>query len=185
MEKSIKPSEIKGTVQAPASKSMLQRAIAAALLSEGSTKILNPTYSNDANAALRVIAAMGAEINAGKEDIVIKGGMKPTGEILNCGEAGLSIRMFSPIAALWHKELTLTGEGSLLSRPVSMIETPLKSLGIAVTTTRGRPPLTVKGPLLGGDIEVDGSVSSQFLTGLLMALPKAPNHSRLTVKNLK
>ncbi len=185
MEKSIRPSEIKGTVRAPASKSMLQRAIAAALLSEGTTTISNPTYSNDAVAALRVVEALGAAVTAGKDDILIRGGMNPTGAVLNCGEAGLSIRMFSPIAALWHEELTLTGEGSLVTRPVSMIEKPLNALGAVVTTTNGRPPLTVRGPLLGGEAEVDGSVSSQLLTGLLMALPRARKDSRLKVRDLK
>ncbi len=185
MKKSIKPSKIKGTVKAPASKSMLQRAIAAALLAETPTKILNPTYSNDAKAALRVIKALGARVTAGKDEIFIKGGLNPTGDVLNCGEAGLSIRMFSPIAALWHEELTLTGEGSLVVRPVSMIEKPLKALGVEVTTTNGCPPLRVKGPLQGGEAEVDGSMSSQFLTGLLMALPKAPKDSTLKVKDLK
>lgn len=184
MVKSIKPSEINGTVRAPASKSMLQRAIAAALLSRGTTRILDPTYSNDAKAALRVVETLGARVAAGKDEIVITGGMNPKGTILNCGEAGLSIRMFAPIAALWHEELTLTGEGSLLTRPVSMIEGPLRKLGAAVNSTNGCPPLRVKGPLDGGEAEVDGSVSSQFLTGLLMALPRAAANSRLTVTNL-
>lgn len=185
MTKSIKPSTIKGTVRAPASKSMMQRAIAAALLAETPTKILNPTYSNDAKAALRVVEALGARVRMDENEILIKGGLNPTGEILNCGEAGLSIRMFSPIAALRHERLTLTGEGSLLSRPVSMIEEPLKQLGVEVSSTDGCPPLTVKGPLQGGEAVVDGSVSSQLLTGLLMALPKAPKDSRLTVIDLK
>jgi 3-phosphoshikimate 1-carboxyvinyltransferase len=185
MKKSIKPSKIKGSVKAPASKSMLQRAIAAALLAETPTKILNPTYSNDAKAALGVIKALGAQVTADKDEIFIKGGMNPTGDVLNCGEAGLGIRMFSPIAALWHQELTLTGEGSLMLRPVSMVKKPLKALGVKVTTTNDCPPLKVKGPLQGGEAEVDGSVSSQFLTGLLMALPKAPGDSTLKVKDLK
>jgi 3-phosphoshikimate 1-carboxyvinyltransferase len=185
--KLIKPSTIKGSVTAPASKSMMQRAIAAALLVEGTTKILNPTYCNDSLAALRVIEALGAKVTRGKDEVIVRGGMNLTGPgtILNCGESGLAIRMFSPIAALWSGELTLTGEGSLLSRPVSMMEEPLKELGVRVTTTNGCPPLKVKGPLLGGEAEVDGSVSSQFLTGLLMALPKAAKDSRLTVTNLK
>lgn len=185
--KLIKPSSIKGTVTAPASKSMMQRAIAAALLVEGTTKILNPTYCNDSLAALRVIEALGAKVTRGKDEVIVRGGMNQPGPgtILNCGESGLAIRMFSPIASLWHEELTLTGEGSLLSRPVSMIEEPLKRLGVRVITTDGCPPLRVKGPLVGGEAEVDGSVSSQFLTGLLMALPKAAKGSRLTVTNLK
>ncbi|MDQ1349926.1 MAG: 3-phosphoshikimate 1-carboxyvinyltransferase [Acidobacteriota bacterium] len=185
--KLIKSSIIKGSIAAPASKSMMQRAIAAALLAEGTTTILNPTFCNDSLAALRVIAELGAQVIRGKNEVSIRGGMNPSGPgtILNCGESGLGIRMFTPIASLWGGELTLTGEGSLLSRPVFMIEEPLKRLGVGVTTTNGCPPLKVKGPMMGGEAEVDGSVSSQFLTGLLMALPKAPKDSRLTVTNLK
>ncbi|MCX6584196.1 MAG: 3-phosphoshikimate 1-carboxyvinyltransferase [Candidatus Aminicenantes bacterium] len=185
--KSVNSSNIKGTVTAPASKSMMLRAIAAALLAEGTTTILNPTYCNDSLAALRVIEALGAKATRGKNKVIVRGGMNPVDPAvaLNCGESGLGIRMFSPIAALWPGELTLTGEGSLLSRPVSMMEEPLKELGVRATTANGCPPLKVKGPLLGGEAEVDGSVGSQFLTGLLMALPKAPKDSRLTVTNLK
>ena len=185
MKKSIKPSAIKGTVKAPASKSMMQRAIAAALLVQGPTKILDPTYSNDANAALAVIRGLGAAVDIKEDELAITGGMKPTGEILDCGEAGLSIRMFAPIAALWPSQLTLTGQGSLLNRPVAMIEQPLKQLGVRVTTTNGCPPLTVKGPLKRGEADVDGSVSSQLLTGLLMSLPAAAGDSHLMVKDLK
>jgi 3-phosphoshikimate 1-carboxyvinyltransferase len=187
MKKYVGPSKIKGTVKAPASKSMMQRAIAAALLAETPTRILNPTYSNDSRAALSIIRRLGATVEAAEDEILVHGSgtLKPTGEVLDCGESGLSIRMFTAIAALWHDALTLTGEGSLLKRPVSMIEEPLKELGALVTTTDGCPPLTVKGPLKGGTAHVDGSVSSQFLTGLLMALPKAPGDSRLYVKDLK
>jgi 3-phosphoshikimate 1-carboxyvinyltransferase len=185
MQKSVRPSSIRGTVKAPASKSMLQRAIAVALLAETPVKISNVTASNDATAALGVIRALGAQVRIYKDEIFIYGNLKPTGEVLNCGEAGLSIRMFSPIAALWPEELTLSGEGSLLKRPVAMVEPPLKQLGVTVTTSSGFPPLTVKGPLKGGKAQVDGSISSQLLTGLLIALPKAPGDSRLEVTHLK
>jgi 3-phosphoshikimate 1-carboxyvinyltransferase len=95
--------------------------------------------------------------------------------------------MFTPIAALWDRGLTLTGSGSLLSRPVSMMEKPLRELGVEISTVNGNgfPPLWVKGPLKGGETTVDGSISSQFLTGLSMALPKAPGNSRIHVINLK
>lgn len=185
MRKLVRPSVIRGIVKAPASKSMLQRAIAAALLSETPVRISNVTFSNDSNAALQVIKALGAQVRIHRNEIFIRGGLRPTGEILNCGEAGLSLRMFSPIAALCHIKLTLTGEGSLLRRPVTMIEPPLKDLGVKVSTNNGYPPLTVKGPMKGGKATVDGTISSQLLTGLLIALPKAPRDSRLKVENLK
>ncbi len=185
MKRSLKPSTINGTVTAPASKSMMQRAIAAALLTDTPVTIINPTYSNDANAALTVIQELGATVSIKEKEIYIRGGFAPTGKVLNCGESGLGIRLFTPIAALANQSLTLTGEGSLLHRPVAMIEEPLKQLGVTVSTTNGLPPLTVTGPLTGGQACVDGSVSSQFLTGLLMALPKVSGDSRLLVKNLQ
>jgi len=166
---------------------MLQRAIAAALLSDTPVKIVNTTYCSDSRAALHVVETLGAEVRIQKDSIYIHSGgvLKPTGNILNCGESGLGIRMFSPIAALWHEPLILTGEGSLLHRPVGMLEEPLKKLGAHVSTHSGLPPITVKGPLKGGEATVDGSISSQFLTGLLMALPRAAGDSRLHVQNLK
>lgn len=185
MKKLVRPSVIKGVVKAPASKSMLQRALAAGLLSATPVRISNVTFSNDSHAALQVIKALGAQVRVHRDKIFIKGGLNPTGEPLHCGEAGLSLRMFSPIAALWHKKLTLIGEGSLLNRPVTMIEPPLKDLGVKVSTNNGYPPLTVKGPLKGGKAAVDGAISSQLLTGLLMALPKATEDSHLEVENLK
>jgi 3-phosphoshikimate 1-carboxyvinyltransferase len=185
MKKLVRPSVIRGIVKTPASESMLQRALASALLSETPVRISNAIFSNDSNASLQVIKALGAQVRIHRNEIFIRGGLRPTGEILNCGEAGLSLRMFSPIAALWHKKLTLTGEGSLLQRPVTMIETPLKDLGVKVSTNNGFPPLTVNGPLKGGKATVDGAISWQLLTGLLLALPKAPKDSRLEVENLK
>lgn len=187
MRKSIEPSKINGTLQAPASKSMLQRAIAAALLTETAVTISNITLSRDARAALAAAEALGAVVRVEESHnrLLIEGGLKPVGKTLNCGEAGLSMRMFAPIAALWPGELTLTGEGSLLKRPVTMLDQPLRQLGVSVTTSEGFPPVTVKGPLQGGEAVVDGSVSSQLLTGLLLALPAAAGDSRLTVQKLK
>jgi len=185
VRKSVRPSAINGTLKAPASKSMMQRAIAAALLSKSETKILNPTYSNDAKAALRVIQGLGATVFHDKEKILVKGGLKPTGDILNCGESGLSIRMFSPIAALCDREITLTAEGSLRRRPVSMITEPLKALGAIVYTSNGHPPLVITGPIKKGQTRVDGTVSSQVLTGLLTALPVIPWDTQIIVENLK
>lgn len=187
MQKSVKPSKIRGIIKAPASKSMMQRAIAAALLSDSPVRILSPTYSKDSQAALEVIQRLGARVENDENEITVipPGCLSPTGQVLNCGEAGLGIRMFTPIASLWHRPLTLTGEGSLLKRPVTMMEKPLQQLGVMVSTSGGCPPLTVTGPLKGGQAIVDGSVSSQFLTGLLMALPLVRKDSQLKVLDLK
>jgi 3-phosphoshikimate 1-carboxyvinyltransferase len=93
--------------------------------------------------------------------------------------------MFSPIAALYDAEITMVGANSLKNRPMFMIEEALNQLGVKCTSTDGNLPLTIQGPLVGGKIEIDGSISSQLLTGLLMALPLATKDSEIQVNNLK
>jgi 3-phosphoshikimate 1-carboxyvinyltransferase len=88
---------------------------------------------------------------------------------MNCGESGLGIRMFTPIAALSDQRITITGEGSLSKRPMHFFDTIFPKLGIEIESQSGYLPIQIKGPLKSANIEVDGSLSSQFLTGLLMA----------------
>ena len=104
---------------------------------------------------------------------------------LNVGESGLGIRMLTPLAALHSQSFTLLGEGSLKKRPMQMLEKPLKDLGVTIQTNNGYLPITVKGPLKGGNVEVDGSISSQILSGLLMALPKTEKSSKIEVLDLQ
>lgn len=183
--RTIMPSEINGTVRAPPSKSMMQRAVAASLLAEGESAISAPSFSDDCQAAMRVAEGLGARITRMRNAVIVSGGNTPKSRTLDCGESGLCLRMFSPIAALFDRRFTLTGRGSLLSRPVGMVEEPLLALGASCRTNKGMPPVTVKGPVKGGHIEVDGSISSQFLTGLLMALPLCKDDSAIVVSNLK
>ena len=185
MERYFDPSEIKGTVKAPASKSMTQRAIAAALLANGESIIRHPSYCDDSLAAMSIAAGLGARVEPQPEELRIVGSAILKEAKLNCGESGLAIRMFSPIAALYPSEITMVGAASLKKRPMSMIEVALKQLGAECTTTDGFLPITIKGPVKGGACEIDGSLSSQLLTGLLMALPLAKKDSVIKVNNLK
>lgn len=185
MKKRLHPSTLDGTVAAPASKSYAQRAVAAALLASGSSEISRLTLCDDTEAAIQVARALGAETDLRGRTLAVEGGLKPRRDRLHCGEAGLCIRMFTPIAALADAPLTLTGHGGLMTRPVDFVEAPLRQLGVCVTTAGGCPPITVRGPLLGGVAEVDGSVSSQFITGLLMAAPLAARDTVLRVDNPK
>ncbi len=186
MQRSVDPSPITGKVEAPPSKSLMQRITAAALLVEGSeTRILNPSTSQDSLAGLGIAERLGAEIRHEDGAVIIRGGLNPKGDELDCGESGLSLRMFSAVAALCDRELRLSGKQGLLHRPVDMLEGPLRALGAHCHTRNGFPPVTVKGPLRGGRAEIDGSLSSQFITGLLIALPTAPADSELHIRNLK
>jgi 3-phosphoshikimate 1-carboxyvinyltransferase len=185
MERIVAPSKIKGIVKAPASKSMTQRAIAAALLAGGESTILNPSYCDDSLAAMSIATGLGARVKPGTAEISITGGEELKEHRLNCGESGLAIRMFSPIAALYPGEIHITGAGSLKNRPMNMIEDALRQFGVACTSNNGFLPLTIKGPLTGGECEIDGSISSQLLTGLLMALPVTAKNSIVKVNDLK
>jgi 3-phosphoshikimate 1-carboxyvinyltransferase len=185
MERSVEPSFISGHIKAPPSKSMTQRAIAAAILADGQSQILNPSYCDDSLAAMSIAVSLGARVEPEADKMKITG----TGELkekkLNCGESGLAIRMFSPVAALYDEEIIMTGAGSLKKRPMQMICDALNQLGVNCISTNGFLPLTIKGPLRGGYCEIDGSISSQLLTGLLMSLPLADYDSTIKVNNLK
>lgn len=183
--KMIEPSSLEGTLAAPPSKSMMQRAVAAAALAPGSSVLLNPSFCDDAVAALGIAEGLGADVSREPTKVRIKGGGKPKGHRLTCGESGLCLRLFTPLAALFDRPFTMTGTGSLVSRPVGALEEPLRTLGARCQTHRGFPPVTVRGPIRGGKVSVDGSMSSQVASGFLMALPRCPQDSILRVSNLK
>ena len=190
MNVTVQPSKINGRLQAPASKSSMQRACAAALLHNGQTIITNAGKSNDDLVALDIIQKLGAKILSQNDDCITVQGIDnftPLGDGgINCGESGLSIRMFTPIAALRSSEITINGKGSLLTRPMIFFDEILPQLNVAVQTTKGKLPIKIKGPLEPKEIIIDGSLSSQFLTGLLFAYGKAViQPTTITVTNLK
>lgn len=166
----IQPSVLGGEITAPASKSSMQRACAAALAAGGITHIKNPGTSNDDKAALGVIRDLGAELQQADGDIIVKSaGIHARESEVFCGESGLGIRMFTPLVAMNNSMVTITGEGSLVTRPMDFFDTVLPQLGVEVMTNGGKLPLRVKGPLVPAEITIDGSLSSQFLTGILLA----------------
>ena len=185
MERYLEPSEVNGEVKAPTSKSMTQRAIAAALLSNGQSIIHDPSYCDDSLAAMSIAVGLGARVEPEPDKLKITGSDTLKENKLNCGESGLAIRMFSPIAALYSSKITMVGSTSLRKRPMNMIEQALNQLGAKCRSSRGYLPVVISGPLKGGYCEIDGSVSSQLLTGLLMALPLATEDSVIRVNNLK
>lgn len=217
MQVTIKPSGIQGEIFAPASKSSMQRACAAALVKRGESIIQNPGTSNDDKAALGVIQNLGATVEYladGSIKVNSEGFLKehisevsakvkadkfsseasPKGAGLdgaadasvNCGESGLGIRMFAPIISLNSHAITINGEGSLVTRPMDFFDEVLPKLGVKITSNNGKLPLKVKGPLKPKSITIDGSLSSQFLTGLLMAYAAAgASDVSIKVTNLK
>ena len=189
MTRSVKPSEVGGRVRAPASKSSMQRALACAAMAPGLSTITNPSWCADSIAAMRVATALGASVDRRADRVIVRGGLlaeRPAEEplVVSCGESGLCLRMFSSIASLSPASIELRGEGSLAARPVGMVRGPLAALGVACSTNGGLPPVRVRGPLRPGRVSVDGADSSQFLTGLVMALPMAGGDSVVAVPRL-
>lgn len=184
MDTSVPRGQIAGVAAPPCSKSYAQRALAAALLADGETVLRNLDFCDDTLSAIRVIETLGAKVERLDERTVkVTGGLAPKNDTIHVGESGLATRMFTPIASLWNSPITIQGEGTLLYRPMHMMIEPLRKLGVDVRDGGGRLPVEVCGPIKGGEIEVDGSVSSQFLTGLLMALPLADEDTTIAVEN--
>lgn len=158
----------------------MQRACAAALLTPGITRLTRYGNSNDEQAALEIISQLGAEITRANDELIITSSDEiftstdAEKELLvSCGESGLSMRMFAPIAALFNFNITFEGEGSILTRPMNFFDENLPQLEVDIHSNKGKLPLTIKGPLKPKEITVDGTLSSQFLTGLLFAFAKS------------
>lgn len=180
--------EISGTVTAPASKSVMQRACAAALIRGGEVAIHNYGKSNDDKAALEIIQQLGATVEIIDDSLLtISTEDFPdciAAKAINCGESGLSARMFTSIAALSNHPVKITGEGSLLQRPFDFFDIVFPKLNVAVNSNNGKLPLEIKGALRPANITINGSLSSQYLTGLLFAFSACDQNANIYVDSL-
>jgi len=168
-------------VTPPASKSYAQRAIMAATLCDQPTILKNLGSSDDVQHILAIAEQLGAELKNSSEGILLEPRKNRIETNLNCGESGLGIRMTTSILTTFGKSFQIQAKGSLLQRPLTDFETILPQLGVTLESNDGYAPLKIKGKIKGGNIEVDGSLSSQYITGLLMALPLADEDSVLKV----
>lgn len=186
MGKKIESFIYAGTINVPSSKSYLQRAIAITALADGASKIIGSPLSDDVKVAIEIVRVFGASVEVGEDQLSVS----PIGQVsadsvdLYCGEAGLSSRMFSPIAAVLFNEVTVRGSGSILTRPMGMVIDALEQLGAKVTSNDGCLPIHISGGIVPGVLHIDGAESSQLLTGLLIALPLLPGDSEIHVSNL-
>ncbi|PWL27382.1 MAG: 3-phosphoshikimate 1-carboxyvinyltransferase [Fluviicola sp. XM-24bin1] len=186
MTQFILPFSYQGSLQVPYSKSYLQRAIAIGLLYKKDVEITGFTPGNDAIAARSIAENLGAKTAIiGNILNLTSGNNQGDSVAINCGESGLSTRMFSPISASLFEQVTIEGEGSILMRPMDMVIDALEKLGARVDSNDGKLPLNITGKIQSGTIEIDGSESSQLLTGLLIALSFLPDDSTIHVQNLK
>ena len=166
----------------PASKSLSHRALICAALSEGTAVIHHAAENKDTEATMRVMSHLGASFERKEDDVIVHGSrtLPYDGSVLDCGESGSTLRFLIPLFSLGSDTVTFTGHGRLMERPQSVYEALYHENGLLFV--KEGQYLKVRGPLTGGTYTVDGSVSSQFISGLLFALPEVKQDSRITVK---
>ncbi len=178
------PSRVTGTVRAPPSKSYTHRAILLAALSGGPSRIARPLVSEDTEATISGVEALGTEVTRDAEGFRVSspGLRAPSGEI-DARNSGTTLRLLTGVAALLTSPVVLTGDASLVKRPMGPLLDALASLGARARSLGGggRPPVEIRGPLKGGTASIPGSVSSQFLSSLLVACPLAPESTTVDV----
>ncbi len=173
-----KTERLSGEVCAPPSKSYTQRMLIAAALSSGAGKISNPLLSEDTEATLRAITALGAETSFEENCWVVKGAvpLQSAKAPIDCGESGATLRFMIPVAALAAEPSILLFRSSLDRRPIDPLINSLSDLGANVHRKKvgGNDAVLVEGGgILGGQTSIPGDVSSQFISGLMFACPLA------------
>lgn len=171
-----------GTVNVPPSKSDVHRAIICAAMANGVSRISPVALSNDIKATIGCIKALGADAVLENNVLTVDGTnmYKNKTALLDCGESGSTLRFFIPIAAVGNINATFVGKGKLPQRPIGIFTEALPKAG-TVCKTEGRLPLEIKGQLKSGIFEIPGNVSSQFITGLLLALPILEGDSEIVL----
>lgn len=187
MKKTVSPGKYAGIIQIPSSKSDTQRAILSAALSKGRSILSNIGNSNDELAMLQAVQKLGAQVNNFETNKTEITGIQkfPTLAKIDMHESGLGFRLVSNVCAAHAGKYEIIGSGSLANRPMHFFEEILPQFGVKVKSHKGYIPIEIEGPMYGSEISLDGSLSSQYLSGLLMALPLLENESRLNVQNLK
>lgn len=172
----------KGTVNVPPSKSDVHRAIICAAMANGVSRISPVALSNDIKATIGCIKALGADAVLENNVLTVDGTnmYKNKTALLDCGESGSTLRFFIPIAAVGNINAIFVGKGKLPQRPIGIFTEALPKAG-TVCKTEGGLPLEIKGQLKSGIFEIPGNVSSQFITGLLLALPILEGDSEIVL----
>jgi 3-phosphoshikimate 1-carboxyvinyltransferase len=185
MTRKIRAVKLHGEIQVPPSKSDGQRALLLAALSRGNSTIRNLGRSEDELAMLQCIHDLGAEIQSKDDALVIIGSKQKDSADLMVGESGLASRLLIPVCAALFESATIIGKGSLMNRNMSFFERTLPKMGVQVDLEDGKLPVRLKGRLQPGTYEVDGSESSQYISGLIIALSLLKSESKLVVHDLK
>ena len=178
MDIRIEPSQLRGTVEIPASKSCAHRALISAALAEGTSVISGVSMSKDIEATIGAMSALGAEFTVDGTTVTVKGiSSRMDKAVIDCNESGSTLRFVIPIAAALGTDSRFIGRGRLPQRPIDIYTRELGKNGVKFLTET--MPYDITGTLKGGIFEIEGNVSSQFVTGLLFALPLLEGNSEI------
>ena len=175
MKCKIEKARLSGNIVCPPNKSYTHRAIFLATLANGKSQIRNVLLSRDTIATINACKNFGASIQADGSNVTVEssGEIKLQTSEIDASNSGTTIRIAAAISSLSENKTRLTGDSSLQKRPMQLLLDALQDLGASCTSTDGKPPITVKGKIRGGEVKISGSVSSQFISALMIAAPKA------------
>ena len=196
-------SKINGAVKAPSSKSYSHRAVILATLSEGKSKLFDVLYSEDVLSTIRACEALGAKIDK-KKEIILKGDKSqtvdylevygtggklhniskdPSSDMVDLANSGTTLRIMTSVAALSDNEVIFTGDDSLKTRPMGALIDALEALGVQIESLGGnnKAPLKVYPGYEGGQTDILGSISSQFISSILISAPLSKKGVELEV----
>lgn len=188
MDLKITPSLLSGEVTVPPSKSVAHRMIIAAALSNGTSTISNISSSADILATISCMKAFGANIGLNGNTATISGiSSVPNSAVADCCESGSTLRFLIPVACALGINSEFHGEGKLPQRPITPFLEEFPKHGVSFDFSKAKNgaalPCTVSGKLTSGRFEIDGSISSQFITGLMFALPLLDGNSEIVLKS--
>ncbi len=184
MKCKIEKARLSGKISCPPNKSYTHRAIFLSTLAKGQSKISNVLLSRDTIATISACKSFGAKIRKDDSNLTVES----AGEInlqsthIDASNSGTTIRIAAAISSLSENKVTLDGDSSLRKRPMKLLLDALQSLGANCTSTDGKPPITVQGKITGGQVTIPGSVSSQFISALMIVAPKTERGIELNIE---
>ena len=180
----VEKSKIKGKINCPSNKSYTHRGIFLASLAGNNSKVENVLLSADTKATIEACKKFGAVIEVNDSDIIVKKSIKIGINVpeINTENSGTTIRIAIGIASLFSEEITLTGDESIQKRPMQPLLDALSSIGAKCISTDGKPPIKIKGEIVGGEIIIPGNLSSQFISSLLITAPLTKKGINLNIE---
>ena len=172
-----------GKVSPPPSKSHTHRAIIMSALSEGRCEVSSPLISFDTRATMDAVRAMGAVVTEREGSVTVEcESIHAPDRTIDVMNSGTTMRLMTGISSLFSEKVVLTGDSSIQKRPMGPLLDSLSAAGVECSSNGGKPPVEVRGPLTGSELVIDGGVSSQFVSSLIMSSPLTgrPTDVRIT-----